>query len=134
MGQAVLGVLGCPNLPHARLRDEDVGAGAAELGDGQVGGVGTLFTATRGAGAFAGPLAGGLEAPGRLDWQVNAGLAVQGSPQGLAANGPCQMQETICRGSGSSWRTFRTQEMHDSWSLLSKATRTSHLQGGCHRS
>lgn len=54
--QVVLGVLGCPNLPCARLTADDGGAEAA----GRVGesGIGVLFTAQQGCGAAVGPLTG----------------------------------------------------------------------------
>jgi hypothetical protein len=54
--QVVLGVLGCPNLPQARLTADDGGAEAA----GRVGesGIGVLFTAQQGCGAAVGPLTG----------------------------------------------------------------------------
>lgn len=54
--QVVLGVLGCPNLPRARLTADDGGADAA----GRVGenGIGVLFAAQQGCGAAVGPLTG----------------------------------------------------------------------------
>jgi len=53
-GQVVLGVLGCPNMPVAPLTDSDGGSDAA----GRVGtdGIGVLFTAQQGCGAFVAPL------------------------------------------------------------------------------
>ena len=54
--QAVLGVLGCPNLPQQQVQDKDGAAGVAErVGDE---GIGCLFTAVKGQGAFVGPLRG----------------------------------------------------------------------------
>ena len=54
--QVVLGVLGCPNLPHARLTADDGGAEAARrVGES---GIGVLFTAQQGCGAAVGPLTG----------------------------------------------------------------------------
>ncbi|DBA77012.1 TPA: hypothetical protein ACH3X1_009602 [Trebouxia sp. C0004] len=55
-GQVVLGVLGCPNLPQQPIQEEDGAAGVAE----RVGteGIGCLFTAIKGQGAFVGPLNG----------------------------------------------------------------------------
>ena len=60
--QVVVGVLGCPNLPLEPITDADGAAGAAE----RVGtaGVGALFHATRGGGAFVGPLKPGDSAAG----------------------------------------------------------------------
>ena len=54
--QVVLGVLGCPNLPQQSIQEEDGAAGVAE----KVGteGIGCLFTAVKGQGAFVGPLYG----------------------------------------------------------------------------
>ncbi len=54
--QVVLGVLGCPNLPQQPIQEEDGAAGVAE----RVGteGIGCLFTAIKGQGAFVGPLNG----------------------------------------------------------------------------
>ncbi len=54
--QVVLGVLGCPNLPQQPIQEEDGAAGVAE----RVGtaGIGCLFTAIKGEGAFVGPLNG----------------------------------------------------------------------------
>lgn len=55
-------MLGCPNLPLEPITDADGAAGAAE----RVGtaGVGALFYATRGGGAFVGPLKPGKSAVG----------------------------------------------------------------------
>ena len=51
-------MLGCPNLPQKRIEDEDgVGESASKAGTG---GVGVIFAAERGQGAFAGPLSGVL--------------------------------------------------------------------------
>ena len=51
-----MGVLGCPNLPTSQLRDEDgTGNSAGKAGTD---GVGVIFSAQKGVGAFAGPLAG----------------------------------------------------------------------------
>lgn len=49
-------MLGCPNMPRARLTPDDGGAEAA----GRVGsdGIGVLFTAQQGCGAAVGPLTG----------------------------------------------------------------------------
>lgn len=55
-GEVVLGVLGCPNLPQATVGDDDGGAGAAERSSAE--GVGCLFLAHRGAGAYVAPLSG----------------------------------------------------------------------------
>ena len=54
--QVVLGVLGCPNLPQQPIQEEDGAAGVAE----RVGteGIGCLFTAIKGQGAFVGALNG----------------------------------------------------------------------------
>eukprot|EP00884_Botryococcus_braunii_P005140 jgi/Botrbrau1/14627/Bobra.0364s0011.1 len=53
-GQLALGVLGCPNLPQAPITDLDGESGAAKrVGEA---GVGCLFTAVRGQGAFQQPL------------------------------------------------------------------------------
>lgn len=56
MLQVVLGVLGCPNLPKQSIQEEDGAAGVAE----RVGteGIGCIFTAVKGQGAFVGPLNG----------------------------------------------------------------------------
>ena len=56
--QVVLGVLGCPNLPQQPIQEEDGAAGIAE----KVGteGIGCLFTAVKGQGAFVGPIHGKL--------------------------------------------------------------------------
>ena len=54
--QVVVGVLGCPNLPQARISDNDGSSNSA--GKAGSAGVGVIFTAERGHGAFAGPLAG----------------------------------------------------------------------------
>ena len=58
--QVVLGVLGCPNLPQQPIQEEDGAAGVAE----KVGtkGIGCLFTAVKGQGAFVKPLNGELTA------------------------------------------------------------------------
>lgn len=56
-GEVVLGVLGCPNLPHWAITDVD-----CDQSDGEHcmayddGGIGTLFAARKGQGAFAGAL------------------------------------------------------------------------------
>lgn len=57
-GQVVLGVLGCPNLPQQSIQEEDGAAGVAE----KVGteGIGCIFTAVKGQGAFVGPLNGSM--------------------------------------------------------------------------
>lgn len=58
-GAAVLGVLGCPNLPRERIAPGDCAegqAGRAAAGDD----VGVIFAAARGAGAYAGPIYGGM--------------------------------------------------------------------------
>lgn len=55
-GEAVVGVLGCPNLPQTALVDADGEAGAASRSS--EGGVGCLFAAQKGHGAFVGPLRG----------------------------------------------------------------------------
>lgn len=55
-GAVVLGVLGCPNLPHAPLTQADGGPEAASRA-GQDN-VGCLFAAARGQGSFWGPLEG----------------------------------------------------------------------------
>ena len=56
--QVVVGVLGCPNLPQKRIEDEDgAGESASKAGTD---GVGVIFAAERGQGAFAGPLSGVL--------------------------------------------------------------------------
>ncbi|CAK0782351.1 hypothetical protein CVIRNUC_005644 [Coccomyxa viridis] len=53
-GKVVVGVLGCPNLPQKRIEDEDgVGESASKAGTD---GVGVIFAAEKGQGAFAGPL------------------------------------------------------------------------------
>ena len=60
-GAAVLGVLGCPNLPRERIAPGDCAegqAGRAAAGDD----VGVIFAAARGAGAYAGPIYGGRPA------------------------------------------------------------------------
>ena len=49
-----MGVLGCPNLPQAELKDTDGESGAAQRG--QEAGVGCIFAAEVGHGAFVGPL------------------------------------------------------------------------------
>ena len=54
--QVVLGVLGCPNLPAAPLGDEASSATSAEHAGEP--GVGCLFAAVRGGGAFVAPLSG----------------------------------------------------------------------------
>ncbi|EIE20057.1 3',5'-bisphosphate nucleotidase [Coccomyxa subellipsoidea C-169] len=55
-GQVVVGVLGCPNLPGGQIQDEDgAGNSAAKAGTD---GVGVIFAAQKGAGSYAGPLAG----------------------------------------------------------------------------
>ncbi len=54
--QVVVGVLGCPNLPQARISDADGAGNSAERAGTQ--GVGVLFAARRGGGAHAGPLEG----------------------------------------------------------------------------
>ena len=54
--QVVVGVLGCPNLPQKRIEDEDgVAESASKAGTD---GVGVIFAAETGQGAFAGPLSG----------------------------------------------------------------------------
>lgn len=53
-GEVVLGVLGCPNLPQTQVTDDDGGAGAVDNANRD--GVGALFLAHRGHGAFAAPL------------------------------------------------------------------------------
>ncbi|KXZ44070.1 hypothetical protein GPECTOR_74g684 [Gonium pectorale] len=63
-GEVVLGVLGCPNLPQGSVADDDGGDGAAAR-CGQEG-VGCLFSAHRGAGAFATPLWDDAAAPVRI--------------------------------------------------------------------
>ncbi|BDA45281.1 SAL1 phosphatase [Coccomyxa sp. Obi] len=55
-GQVVVGVLGCPNLPTSQLRDKDGTGNSAEKAGTD--GVGVIFAAQKGGGAFAGPLAG----------------------------------------------------------------------------
>ena len=56
MWQVVVGVLGCPNLPAGQINDEDgAGNSAAKAGTD---GVGVIFAAQKGVGAFAGPLTG----------------------------------------------------------------------------
>ncbi len=51
-----MGVLGCPNLPGGQIQDEDgAGNSAAKAGTD---GVGVIFAAQKGAGSYAGPLAG----------------------------------------------------------------------------
>lgn len=64
--QVVVGVLGCPNLPLAPITDADGAAGAAARA-GEAG-VGVLFSAMRGCGAFAGALQG--EAQGDPAWPL----------------------------------------------------------------
>lgn len=54
--KVVLGVLGCPNLPQERITDEQGEAGVAERAGEP--GVGCMFAAHRGSGAFVGPLQG----------------------------------------------------------------------------
>lgn len=56
LSQVVIGVLGCPNLPQSQIRDEDGSGNSAEKAGTD--GVGVIFAAQRGAGAFEGPLAG----------------------------------------------------------------------------
>lgn len=55
-GQVVLGVLGCPNLSQEQITEEQGEAGAAEHAGEP--GVGCLFAAQLGHGAFVGPLQG----------------------------------------------------------------------------
>ena len=57
--QVVLGVLGCPNLPAAPLGDEASSTTSAEHAGEP--GVGCLFAAVRGGGAFVAPLSGGVQ-------------------------------------------------------------------------
>ncbi len=57
--QVVVGVLGCPNLPLEPITDADGAAGAAERA-GEAG-VGVLFSAMRGCGAFVAPLQGNAQ-------------------------------------------------------------------------
>lgn len=49
-------MLGCPNLPQSQIQDEDGACNSAAKAGTD--GVGVIFAAQRGAGAFAGPLAG----------------------------------------------------------------------------
>jgi len=49
-------VLGCPNLPHDPVRGDDGGAGAADRAGAE--GVGCLFAAAEGQGAYWAPLSG----------------------------------------------------------------------------
>ena len=51
-----MGVLGCPNLPQARISDSDGTGNSAERAGTQ--GVGVIFAARKGGGAYAGPLEG----------------------------------------------------------------------------
>ena len=53
--EVVLGVLGCPNLPSAVLGDNASTDAAEHAGEP---GIGCLFAAVRGGGAFVGPLSG----------------------------------------------------------------------------
>ncbi|MEW5319903.1 MAG: hypothetical protein WDW38_011018 [Sanguina aurantia] len=53
-GKVVLGTLGCPNLPTGVITDEDGAAGVMQRSGSS--GVGSLFTAMRGAGSFQVPL------------------------------------------------------------------------------
>ncbi|KAK9825413.1 hypothetical protein WJX81_003131 [Elliptochloris bilobata] len=69
-GQVVVGVLGCPNLPMEPITDADAAAGAAER-VGQAG-VGALFSATLGGGAFVGPLKEGGQPLQRLALEDSA--------------------------------------------------------------
>ncbi|KAK9811515.1 hypothetical protein WJX72_005139 [[Myrmecia] bisecta] len=55
-GQVVLGVLGCPNLPQQPITEADGLEGAAAKVGSE--GIGCLFAAQRGQGAFVGPLTG----------------------------------------------------------------------------
>eukprot|EP00877_Chromochloris_zofingiensis_P002003 jgi/Chrzof1/11803/Cz06g10200.t1 len=52
--EVVVGVLGCPNLPQGQVTDDDCGTGAAGRSD--TAGVGCLFLAHRGHGAYASSL------------------------------------------------------------------------------
>ena len=54
--QVVLGVLGCPNLPQQPIQEQDGAAGIAEKVGSE--GIGCLFTAVKGQGAFVQPLTG----------------------------------------------------------------------------
>jgi 3'(2'), 5'-bisphosphate nucleotidase/inositol polyphosphate 1-phosphatase len=56
--QVVVGVLGCPNLPQKRMEDADGADESASMAGTD--GVGVIFAAERGQGAFAGPLSGAL--------------------------------------------------------------------------
>jgi hypothetical protein len=49
-------VLGCPNLPQSHISDEDGAGNSAEKAGTD--GVGVIFAAQKGVGAFAGMLAG----------------------------------------------------------------------------
>eukprot|EP00200_Dunaliella_tertiolecta_P000683 CAMPEP_0202359124 /NCGR_PEP_ID=MMETSP1126-20121109/12530_1 /ASSEMBLY_ACC=CAM_ASM_000457 /TAXON_ID=3047 /ORGANISM="Dunaliella tertiolecta, Strain CCMP1320" /LENGTH=431 /DNA_ID=CAMNT_0048952449 /DNA_START=103 /DNA_END=1399 /DNA_ORIENTATION=- len=55
-GQVELGVLGCPNLPQGEVKDEDGGAGPPSRGNQE--GIGCLFLAHKGAGAYKAALYG----------------------------------------------------------------------------
>lgn len=54
--QVVAGVLGCPNLPQAPITEEDGLEGAASRSGES--GIGCIFAASRGYGAYVGPIAG----------------------------------------------------------------------------
>lgn len=51
-------MLGCPNLPQKRIEDADGADESASKAGTE--GVGVIFAAERGQGAFAGPLSGAL--------------------------------------------------------------------------
>jgi 3'(2'), 5'-bisphosphate nucleotidase/inositol polyphosphate 1-phosphatase len=55
----VLGVLGCPNLPLAPITDQDCDEGQAARSFSDEA-VGTMFAASKGQGAYAGPVLGGM--------------------------------------------------------------------------
>lgn len=76
MVQVVVGVLGCPNLPQQPIQEEDGAAGIAE----KVGteGIGCLFTAVRGQGAFVQPL-NGKHPPVSVDCSLCCSASVKGA-------------------------------------------------------
>lgn len=58
-GQVALGVLGCPNLPQYAITDADCDEGQAARSFSEES-VGTIFAASKGQGAYAGPVFGGM--------------------------------------------------------------------------
>jgi len=93
--QVVLGVLGCPNLPQQPIQEEDGAAGVAE----RVGteGIGCLFTAITGQGAFVGPLNGkSAKYQGHTD--VNRSM-VTAATLCCACSSSASLCQTVCNTS-----------------------------------